>query len=293
MPGVITINPSVFGDKRDAMAVAVNEALRLFIEDTKFVPKFEVTEEQRRLFRGTAYADDDGAMRRTITARVATFDTSVKPTPDQVSETRRLLGLVMEAIGERHQDFPLVQKIDELLGANKDMNSASVQTPAQSEGTAQDDMLGGDVSMSPSVTGQVFANSPIVPEAESVAIPATKVASPRDSTVTKVLNALLQVESEGDPNAIGDQGRAVGAYQLWKIRVDEANRLAKKEVWSYEDRKDPQLSRAMAKIFLEHHYKRGVTDPVELGSLWRNPNPKKEPAPEWYRAKLRKALRDQ
>lgn len=60
MPGSIVINPSVFEDKRDALAVAWDEALRLFMEDTKFEPEFEITPEQEKFFRGTAYAEGEG-----------------------------------------------------------------------------------------------------------------------------------------------------------------------------------------------------------------------------------------
>ena len=61
MSGVIKVNPSVFSDKRDAHAVVVNEALRLFMEDTGFTPEFEVTPEQLEFFKGTAYNPDNGA----------------------------------------------------------------------------------------------------------------------------------------------------------------------------------------------------------------------------------------
>jgi hypothetical protein len=61
MPGVIKINPDVMNDKRDALAVAVNEALRLFMEDTGFTPVFDVTPEQLEFFKNTAYHPDNAA----------------------------------------------------------------------------------------------------------------------------------------------------------------------------------------------------------------------------------------
>lgn len=60
MAGVIKINPEIFSDKRDAHAVAWDEALRLWMEDTGFEPAFEVTPEQEEFFRGTAYAEGEG-----------------------------------------------------------------------------------------------------------------------------------------------------------------------------------------------------------------------------------------
>ena len=76
--------------------------------------------------------------------------------------------------------------------------------------------------------------------------------------------------------------------QMWEVAVEEANRIVGRKLWTAEDRKDPALARAMAKTTLSYHYRRGVTDPVELGAKWRNPYG--EEAPEWYKAKIRKAL---
>lgn len=60
MPGVIKINPDVMNDKRDALAVAWNEALRILMEDIGFTPEFQITPEQEEFFRGTAYAEGEG-----------------------------------------------------------------------------------------------------------------------------------------------------------------------------------------------------------------------------------------
>ena len=60
MPGVIKINPDVMNDKRDALAVAWNEALRILMEDIGFTPEFQITPEQEDFFKGTAYAEGGG-----------------------------------------------------------------------------------------------------------------------------------------------------------------------------------------------------------------------------------------
>lgn len=110
MPGVIKINPETFKDKRDALAVAWNEALRLFMEDTGFEPRFAVTPEQASFFKDTAYAQDEGSLRKTLAARIATRDTSVPaPTPEQVAETGRLLDAVLKKIGPYHKDARAVK----------------------------------------------------------------------------------------------------------------------------------------------------------------------------------------
>lgn len=145
MSGIITINPLVFADKRDAMAVALNEALRLFMEDQGFVPRFVVTSEQRSLFKGTAYADDEDALKKTIVARVATFDTSVTPTPEQVSSATELLAQAARSLGETHRDIPLLRKLGEALASRPPVKPTGAPK-ATSRGTSNDDMLGGDVA---------------------------------------------------------------------------------------------------------------------------------------------------
>ena len=101
-----------------------------------------------------------------------------------------------------------------------------------------------------------------------------------------VLAALIQVESGGNPSAVGDGGRAVGILQQHPISVREANRITGNR-WTYADRRDPARAKAMCLATLAWHYKRGVTDPVELGGRWRNP---KGDAPRWYKERVREAI---
>ncbi|MBQ2436612.1 MAG: hypothetical protein II265_00830 [Clostridia bacterium] len=94
----IVINPSVFRGGKDALCVAFNEAFRIVMESMEFNPVSEPTEEQRQFFADTAYSQDENQMRRTILARIATFDTSVKdPTDEQIEETVEFLQSVLEA----------------------------------------------------------------------------------------------------------------------------------------------------------------------------------------------------
>ena len=53
-----------------------------------------------------------------------------------------------------------------------------------------------------------------------------------------VLSKIIQIESEGNPMAVGDNGRAIGLLQIWPIMIDEINRLVKEERYSLEDRWD-------------------------------------------------------
>lgn len=73
----IVVNPEVFSDSRDALCVALNEAFRIIMEVNGFEPQAEPTPAQRRFFADTAYANDELMLRRTILARICTFDTSI------------------------------------------------------------------------------------------------------------------------------------------------------------------------------------------------------------------------
>ena len=108
------------------------------------------------------------------------------------------------------------------------------------------------------------------------------------TTVAIAVAALTSVESGGNPHAIGDGGRAVGIVQAWPIAVREANRISGgKKRYTLADRRNPKRAVQMCQDTLRWHYRRGVTDPVDLACRWRNPN---GDAPEWYRERVRKAI---
>jgi hypothetical protein len=258
-------------------------------------------------------------MRKTIVARIATFDTSIKnPTPEQVAETIRLLDSALGVFKGQPDGNVLQRMRDELESTYKDIKSPVAQSPTLPDGNnsagipadteevpareppaiapeeaiaaeaahnspkeVQSDMGGGDVQAA--VTDYIARIKPV----EMPAF-AAKPQSDMDDTVERVLNALPAAELPNrNPWKVGDSGRAVGMYQEWPIFVDNANRLAGKVVWSYKDRNNQAAARAMAKIQLEHQYRRGVTDPVALGGTHRNP---KGDAPQWYLNRLRKRL---
>lgn len=88
----IVINPDVMSDRRAALTVAWNEALRYWMEKTGFEPKAEPTGGQRSYLSGTAYESDELMLRRTLTARIATLDASVPDyTPEQEADALAVL----------------------------------------------------------------------------------------------------------------------------------------------------------------------------------------------------------
>ena len=119
----IVINPTTFRNNKDALCVAFNEGFRVWMEANDFQPQSEPTDAQRKFFSDTAYADDEVQLRRTILARIATFDTSVKdPTDDQLSETASFLNAVLESDWcrndwERNSVAKLAKAVEASVGA--------------------------------------------------------------------------------------------------------------------------------------------------------------------------------
>jgi hypothetical protein len=106
------------------------------------------------------------------------------------------------------------------------------------------------------ILGSIY-HSEIPIKASSVAVEPQKT----EISIETLLDAIEAVESGGDPNAIGDGGRAVGAYQIWKIYVDDVNNINTfGPKYNYEDRWDRNKSRAMAKAYLYWYvrFTRGV-----------------------------------
>lgn len=108
-----------------------------------------------------------------------------------------------------------------------------------------------------------------------------------NAIIASAIAALIRVESGGIPDAVGDGGRAVGVMQMWPCAVHEANRIAGRKLWTLSDRSNPQLSLAMARVILAHHYRRGARDAVSLACRWRNPY---SAAPAWYAARVRREV---
>lgn len=68
-----------------------------------------------------------------------------------------------------------------------------------------------------------------------------------------LLDAIALVESNNRANAVGDGGSAVGAYQIRPIFLRDINRILGWDKYELADRFDPEKSRAMARVYLDHY----------------------------------------
>ncbi len=94
--------------------------------------------------------------------------------------------------------------------------------------------------------------------------PSSEVASIKSATLTfeDLLDAIEWVESKGDPWAVGDNGKAVGSFQIHEIYYNDVKRIQLKQFavfpWSacmfrLKDRYDARKSREMVTIYLNHY----------------------------------------
>lgn len=98
--------------------------------------------------------------------------------------------------------------------------------------------------------------------------------------------ALIEVESGGDPHAVGDGGKAVGVLQIHPVMVRDVNRILGYDRWTLEDRWSAAESRAMFEVYLDHY---GATSYEEAARKWnggpRGPS-KEATVPYWEKVRI-------
>ncbi len=82
----------------------------------------------------------------------------------------------------------------------------------------------------------------------------------------RLIDAIVQVESQGRADAIGDDGKAVGILQIHTVLVDDVNRILGKAEYSYKDRLDKTKSYQMFIIYTNHYTP--SWDPEKVSRRW-------------------------
>jgi hypothetical protein len=105
--------------------------------------------------------------------------------------------------------------------------------------------------------------------------------------------AVCRVESNGNPLAVGDGGRAAGIAQIWAITVRDVNRFAGTR-YTLNDRFNVEKSRAIFQLYV-NYYGKGKSDEVKA-RIWNGgPNAMKATGQKLinlnrYWAKIKKHL---
>lgn len=68
----------------------------------------------------------------------------------------------------------------------------------------------------------------------------------------KLIPALIQVESNGNDSAIGDNGKALGCLQIWKVVIDDVNRVYGLH-YVHADAYDRMKAQRICKLYLQHY----------------------------------------
>jgi len=78
--------------------------------------------------------------------------------------------------------------------------------------------------------------------------------STKSDEINKLLDAIAHVESNGNAEAVGDSGRALGTYQIHKYYWRDGTRFLGVD-WSYDQAKDPVKAREVVRAYLLHYGK--------------------------------------
>ena len=109
-------------------------------------------------------------------------------------------------------------------------------------------------------------------------------------TISNLISALIIVESSGNDQAIGDQGRAIGCLQIHKAVVLDVNRITGSN-YRHQDMTNRVQARAVCEAYLKHWGKGKTTE--EQARIW-NAGPQghnRKKATEAYWNKVRKQLK--
>ena len=66
-----------------------------------------------------------------------------------------------------------------------------------------------------------------------------------------LIDALIQVESNGNVEAVGDNGKAFGCLQIWNIVIQDVNRIYKTR-YKHKDAFNKNKSKQICRLYLTH-----------------------------------------
>lgn len=76
-----------------------------------------------------------------------------------------------------------------------------------------------------------------------------------DAEFLRVAKAIMQIESGGDPQAVGDHGKAIGPYQIHRRYWIDATGFMGQD-WPYWQAKDPAKALAAMYAYTKHYARR-------------------------------------
>lgn len=104
-----------------------------------------------------------------------------------------------------------------------------------------------------------------------------------------LLAAMILIESNGNPRAIGDEGRSVGILQISRVVVADVNRITGTRYKWPDDCFDPAKSVKICTAYLSHYGGKDASD-QKLARIWvggPDGNSRASTAGYWKRVKAR------
>jgi hypothetical protein len=137
----------------------------------------------------------------------------------------------------------------------------------------------------PGALGWLMSSAGIVAISLLLVTCAAKAAVPSD----RLIEALVKVESNGDPRAIGDNGKAYGCLQIWSVVVQDVNEVSRVK-YTHADAFDPVKARAICRAYLARYAtaKRLGREPTneDFARIWNggpNGHKKKASLSYWHK----------
>jgi hypothetical protein len=109
------------------------------------------------------------------------------------------------------------------------------------------------------------------------------------TTLSNLISALIIVESSGNDQAIGDNGRALGPLQIHRGVVQDVNRITGSN-YRWESMTNRAQARAVCEAYLQH-YGRGKTT-EQQARIWNGgPTGDRKPVTLAYWRRVQKAIK--
>ena len=108
-------------------------------------------------------------------------------------------------------------------------------------------------------------------------------------TISNLISALIIVESSGNDQAIGDNGRALGPLQIHRGVVLDVNRITGSN-YRHSEMTNRAAARAVCEAYLRH-YGRGKTTEQQAGIWNGGPTGDRKPVTLAYWRRVQKAIK--
>ncbi len=106
----------------------------------------------------------------------------------------------------------------------------------------------------------------------------------------RLLDAIEQVESGGRVNVVGDNGKAIGPFQIHRVYWQDAVEHDPSIGGSYSDCRNPQYARRIVRAYMDRYAPRGASDEVLARIHNGGPKGHRKDATIKYWVKVRKRL---